>query len=147
MSTQGSKAVVSRLYEEVFGHWDFGVLDELIGADFIGHGTPPGTPAGPAGVKQFYTGMRSAFPDIRYTVDDLVAEDDKAVVRWTWRGTHQGEYYGIPATGRQVAVTGIAIYRVRGGKCVERWVAVNLLGLLRQLGAMLPDTGHPGARS
>ena len=66
----------------------------------------------------------------------LIAEDDKVVVRWMWRCTHKGEFYGIPATGKQATVTGMAIYRVEQGKCVERWVELNLLGLQQQLGAM-----------
>ncbi len=73
---------------------------------------------------------------LRYVVDDVIAEGDKIVVRWTWRCTHKGEFMGIPATGKRATVTGMAIYRVAGDKCVERWVELSLLGLLQQLGAV-----------
>ena len=142
MDAQKNKALIRRLYEEVYANWDFGVLDELIAGDFVGHGAPPGTPPGPAGVRQFYAWLRAAFPDIRYSVEDLVAEGDKVVVRWRWRGTHQGEYYGIPPSGKPVTATGIAIYRIAGGKCVERWVGFNALGVLQQLGATIRGAGQ-----
>ena len=135
MSSQTNTAVIRRLYEEVFVQWKLDVLDELVSPDFVGHEMPPGTPRGPEGFKQFYGSLRSAFPDITYQVDDIVSERDKVVVRWTWRCTHTGEFLGVPATGKHATVTGIAIYRVANGKCAERWVELNLLGLLQQLGA------------
>ena len=135
MSVDENKALVRRLYAEVFAAWNLDVVDQLIGPGFIGHEMPPGTPPGPVGFKQFYGWLRSAFPDLRYTVEDVVAEGDRVVVRWTWRCTHKGEFMGIAATGKQATVTGIAIYRVAGGKCTERWVELGLLSLLQQLGA------------
>ena len=135
MSVDENKALLLRLYDEVFVGWNLDVLDELIGPEFVGHEMPPGTPRGPVGFKQFYGRLRSAFPDLQYTVDDVVAEGDRVVVRWTWRCTHKGEFMGIAATGKQATVTGIAIYRVASGKCVERWVELGLLNLLQQLGA------------
>src|SRR6266403_2147171 len=67
------------------------------------------------------------------TVDDVIAEGDRVVVRWTWQCTHQGAFMGVAATGKRATVTGMAIYRVADGKCVERWVELNMLGLLQQL--------------
>lgn len=96
---------------------------------------PPGTPRGPIGFKQFYGRIRLAFPDLRYVVHDLIAEGDKVVVRWAWTCTHKGAFMGVAPTDKQATVTGIAIYRVVQGKCVERWVELRLLGLLQQLGA------------
>jgi predicted ester cyclase len=135
MSVDENKALVRRLYAEVFAAWNLDVVDQLIGPEFIGHEMPPGTPPGPVGFKQFYGWLRSAFPDLRYTVEDVVAEGDRVVVRWTWRCTHKGEFMGIAATGKQATVSGMAIYRVAGGRCAERWVELGLLSLLQQLGA------------
>ena len=97
---------------------------------------PPGTPRGPVGFKQFYAGVRSSFPDLRYTVNDLMAEDDKVLVRWTWRCTHQGDFNGIAPTGKEITLTGMALHRIARGKCVERWVELNLFRLFQQLGAV-----------
>ena len=139
MSVEENKALIRRLYDEVFVKWNLGVVDELVGPEFVGHemvAARPETPRGPIGFKQFYGWLRSAFPDLRYAVDDVIAEGDRVVVRWTWKCTHKGDFMGIAATGRQATVTGMAIYRIAGGKCVERWVELGLLGLLQQLGAI-----------
>ncbi len=134
MSVEENKALIRRLYDEVFVKWNLGVVDELVGPEFVGHemvAVRPETPRGPIGFKQFYGWLRSAFPDLRYAVDDVIAGGDRVVVRWTWKCTHKGDFMGIAPTGKQATVTGMAIYRVAGGKCVE----LNLLGLLQQLGA------------
>jgi predicted ester cyclase len=75
-------------------------------------------------------------------VNDIIAEDDKVLVRWTWQCTHQGDFNGIAPTGKEIAVTGMALYRLARGKCVERWVELDLLGLFRQVGAV----PAPGSR-
>ena len=137
MSVEENKTLIRRLYDEVFANWNLDVVDELIGPEFVGHEMPPGTTRGPVGFKQFYESLRSAFPDLRYTVDDVIAEGDRVVVRWTWQCTHQGDFMGVAATGKRATVTGMAIYRVADGKCVERWVELSLLGLLQQLGQFL----------
>jgi len=136
MGSQTNAAVIRRLYQEVFVDWNLDAIDELVAPDFVGHEMPPGTPRGPEGFKQFYDSLRTAFPDLTYQVDDIVSERDRVVVRWTWRCTHVGKFVGIAPTGKSATVTGIAIYRVANGRCVERWVELNLLGLLQQLGAM-----------
>jgi predicted ester cyclase len=91
---------------------------------------------GPQGLKELVTTLRTAFPDLRLTVDDMVAEGDKVVDRFMARGTHQGELFGIAATGKQVAWLGIAIHRIVGGQLVETWASPDTLGLMRQLGAV-----------
>ena len=138
MAAQQNKALIRRLYAEVFGKWNLGVVDEIIAPDFVAHEmllVRPDTQPGPVGFKEFYRWLRSAFPDLRYDVDDVIAEGDMVVVRWTWTCTHKGEFMGIPPTGKRATVTGMAIYRIAGGRCVERWVELSLLGLLQQLGA------------
>jgi len=139
MTAATNKAIVRRLYQEVFANWNLDVLDELIDPSFR---VSPSLPPGPEGVKQFYGGLRAAFPDLRYVVDDIIAEEDKVVVRWTWHCTHKAAFMGIPPTGKQATVTGMAIYRVANGKCVERWVELNLRGLLEQLRAGAASSGQ-----
>ncbi|HEX9871018.1 MAG TPA: ester cyclase [Candidatus Tectomicrobia bacterium] len=138
MTSAANKALIRRLYQQVFADWNLDVIDELFDPTFR---VSPSFPPGPEGVKQFYARLRAAFPDLRYVVNDIIAEEDKVVVRWTWHCTHRGTFRGIPPTGRQASVTGMAIYRVANGKCVERWVNLNMLGLLEQLGAGLDNPG------
>jgi steroid delta-isomerase-like uncharacterized protein len=133
MPAPTNKAVIERLYQEVFANWNLEVVDELIDPRFIGHEMAPGTPPGPEGFKQFYARSRLAFPDLKYNVNDIIAEDDRVVVRWTWTCTHKGEFRGIPPTRKQATMTGMAVYRLENGKCVERWVELNMLGFLEQL--------------
>ncbi len=111
------------------------VMDELYAADFVMHGSTESEDIhGLEGVKQSMSEYYDAFPDIHYTLDDIVVEGDKAVVRCTVTGTHKGEFMGVPPTNKKVKVQGIAIDRVVGGKVVEEWGVVDMLGLMRQLG-------------
>jgi predicted ester cyclase len=130
-----NKRLIRRLYDELFSKWNFAVIDEVISPDFIGHEMPPGMPRGPECVRQFYTVTRGGLPDVQLTVEDMIAEDDKVVVRWRARATHGGVFRGISPTGTRVSFTGIAIYRLSKGKVVERWAEVDLLGLTEQLRA------------
>jgi steroid delta-isomerase-like uncharacterized protein len=97
-----------------------------------------------AAMKQMMPAFWTALPDMRYTVEDLIAEGDKVVVRFTFRATHRGEFLGVPATGKVVTVTGISISRLAGGKVVEEWAEEDHLGLLQQLGA-IQQTAQTGA--
>jgi predicted ester cyclase len=87
--------------------------------------------------------LRGAFPNLEVTVEDQVAEGDRVVTRWITRGTHKGEFQGIPPTGRQVAITGITIFLVADDKLLEGWSNADMLGMLQQLGAV-PEPGQPG---
>ena len=125
MSTEGNKAVVRRLWEEVWNRADLAVADQIFDAAYAAH------------EKAFVPFVLAAFPDSRVTVEDLIAEGDKVVTRFTWRGTHHGEFMGVPPTGRRVEVGGIWIHRLENERIVEgrEWGQVDWLGLLRQLGA------------
>ena len=121
----------------IFSDGDFDVADEVISPDYIGH--DPATPEpirGPEGVKAQAAGYRAAFSDLQLTVDHQVAEGEYVVTRWTARGTHDGELFGIPATGRSVTTTGIGIERVVDGKVVEDHTVWDALGLMQQIGAV-----------
>lgn len=141
MSAQENKAVVERVMEEVFNKGHLDIADELIAADCIDHNPFPGQVSGVEGVKQGAVMFRSAFPDLHFANDDIIAEGDKVVHRYRIRGTHQGEFFGIPPTGKQVTVTGIDILRIAGGKIVERWSNTDDLGMMQQLG-VVPASGQ-----
>lgn len=135
MSEQ-KKLMDRHFYEQAWNQGNLDVIDELTASDFVGHATPAGEIAGPDGVKQYIATMREAFPDVEFTIEDQIAEGDRVVTRWTASGTHQGEFAGIPPTGKQAEVSGIAITRVAGGKFVEGWTNWGVYGLLQQLGAI-----------
>ena len=144
MSTAENKALVRRWMEEAWGQGKLDVLDELIGPDYVLHGAAdPDLPRGPAGARQLTTAFRAPFPDLRATIDDLIAEGDRVVCRWTAQATHEGEFAGVPATHKQVTFTGIEIVRIANGRIAEGWDEVDLLGLLQQLGAV-PAPGSSG---
>ena len=136
MSADEHKAHVRRFYDEVWNHGRFEVLDDLNAPSFQDHTPAPGLPPTSEGVKALVAMYRTAFPDTQFTVDDMLAEGDRVVVRWTARGTHQGELQGIPPTNKQVTVTGMDLYRLDNGKTVEHWGNWDELRLLQQLGAI-----------
>lgn len=132
-----NKALTRRLVEEAFTAGRLEVVDELIARDYVGHDPSlPEDARGPEGVRELIAGYRAAFPDIRVTVEDQIAEGDMVVTRWAATGTHQGELMGMPATGKQGTVTGITIDRIADGKIVESWDNWDTLGLMQQLGAI-----------
>jgi len=128
-----NKGLVRRFYKEVFAHWNMALVDQVLSPQFTSHDWPEGSSAGPQAFREFYSAIRSAVPDARYEVDDLIAEGDKVVVRWRLLGTHKGDFRGIAPTGRAITLKGIAIYRVEGGKLMERWVVSDVHGLLEEI--------------
>src|SRR2546423_14784711 len=141
MSPEANTASVRRFYDEVFNKKNRAAIDEFIDPNQVDHDAPPGTPGGLKGAKQTLTMYLTAFPDLHFTVEDIIAEGDKVVARLTTRGTQQGAFMGIPPTGKQAAVTAIDINRYAGGKSVEHWLHMDTLGLLQQLGA-IPAPGQ-----
>lgn len=138
MSTEQNKANNRRVFEEAFNQGKLTVLDEVCASNYVLH-DPTGPIPGAEGFKQYVAMYRAAFPDLRITLEDEVAEGDRVVVRWVARGTHQGELMGIPPTGRQITVTGITIVRAdASGKTEEAWVNLDTLGMLQQLGVIPP---------
>ena len=133
-----NKALLRRFYEELWSQGNLEAIPDLIAEDFVDHHPLPGAPPGREGLAALVTTWRTAFPDMRETYEDLIAEGDKVVGRFTMRGTHSGEFMGVPPTGRRVTMSGIDIVRVAGGKIAEFWYGEHLLELMRQLGAV-PD--------
>ena len=138
MSLEENKAIERRFFEEVVNKGELAIIDELCAANFVDHSAPPGIEPDREGYKQFFAMAHSAFPDFHSTLEDMFAEGDKVVQRFTARGTHKGEFMGIPPTGKQVTITGIAIDRIAGGKIVENWVNMDMLGMMVQLGVVPP---------
>jgi steroid delta-isomerase-like uncharacterized protein len=139
VSTEENKALIRRYAEEVWNRGNLDALDEFVSPDYL-FTDPSGkvTIRGPRGLKQAVAAIRAVFPDHRLTIEDMIAEDDRVAWRWRMHGTHRGELMGVPPTGRRVTTTGVAVYRIRSGRIVERWGESDVLGLLGQLGA-LPD--------
>ena len=140
MSTEENKVQVLRFIEEAWHKGNLDIIDELYAPDFVFQKAPPGLPPDREGFKQGVAVYRAAFPDIRISVVDLIAEGDKLVIRWSWNGTHEGEFMGIPPTNKLVTKSGITIIRIVGGKVVERWDESDNLGLMQQLG-VIPQSG------
>ncbi len=140
MSTEDNKATVGRFFEEVYNQGKVAVVDELCVPNFQYHEPGISDVHGREDLKRYVTAIRSAFPDLRVTIEDEITEGEQVVTRWMARGTNTGEFVfatmRFPATGKQVAMTGIDITRFAGGKAVEIWEQPDNLGLLQQLGVL-----------
>jgi steroid delta-isomerase-like uncharacterized protein len=138
-SIEENKRLAARPHEEVFNQGNLDAADGIFSSDYVQHEAHlPPLPPGPEGVKRLASMLRAAFPDLRLRLDETVAEGDKVVHYWTFQGTHQGEFNGIPATGRGVVITGIDIWRIEDGKLKENRQIVDNLSLLEQLGVVPP---------
>lgn len=138
MSTEENKALSRRVIEEIINKQNPALADELIDPNFVDHGVTGMGFKGPEGFKQYFTTLITAFPDLRLTIDDMVAEGDKVAMRLTARGTHKGDFMGIAPTGKQVTMTGIVIQRIANNKCVEGWLVNDNLGMMQQMGVVPP---------
>ena len=137
MSTEQNKAIVrDRINGEMISQNRLDLVDELFTESFVNHSAPPGLPTDREGVKMFFGALHAAFSGLHVTVEDQVAEGDKVVTRKTFHGTHTGDFFGVPATGRTVSFQVIDILRLVDGRGTDHWNVVDRLGLLRQLGAI-----------
>ena len=134
-----NKALMRRAVEDVWNGKEPAAVEDLVATDFVIH-TPSTSEdvRGRDGVKQFFAALHEAFPDIRFKIEDQIAEGDRVVTRWVAHGTHRGHFQGIPATGREVRLSGIDIDCIAGEKVVECWTQLDELGLMQQLG-VLPE--------
>ena len=132
-----TKAIARRFLEEAFNGGNLDVVDELVAPQFVNHdAAKPEPTVGIEGAKAGVTGYRDAFPDLRLTIEQQVADGEYVTTRWTARGTHQGDLMGMAATGKQATVTGITIDRIVDGRFVESWTNWDTLGLMQQLGVV-----------
>jgi steroid delta-isomerase-like uncharacterized protein len=146
MSTEKNKAIIRRWIEEAWNKGDPDIADEIYAFDFTARDIHDEAKVlnGPEGIKQSVIETRAALPDIHFTIDHLIAEGDLVVGAFTIRGTHKGHLGGIPPTGKRVAFSAVDIWRLDGGKIVERCLAsVDRLGLMQQLG-IIPPLGGAG---
>jgi predicted ester cyclase len=125
MSAEENKTLVRREQEELWNHsGDLDAAEELFATGEA------------EAAKQQAADFRRGFPDVTSTIEDLIAEGDKVVARWRSRATHQGDYMGIPPTGKAVEFTGISFYRIEGNKIAQSWNIEDQFGLMRQIGAI-----------
>ena len=139
MSAEEHRALVRRFVDEFWSGGDFAAADELMAVDAVVHEPVGGTPAD---LKAVARAIRVAFPDWHSTVEEMVVEGDRVAERWTGRGTHRGEFQGIPPTGKRVSVPGVVFYRIAGGKIVEFRGQFDRMSLMQQLGGV-PGTDAP----
>jgi steroid delta-isomerase-like uncharacterized protein len=141
MSEGENKVVIQRWIEEGVNKGNLAIIDELFDSEVVAHDPLAGDIQGKDdGPRQALTSFRASFPDIHFTIEDLITEDDKVVTRWTAHGTHQGGFLGIEPTGKPIRLAGIYIYRITDGKIVEVWTSFDLLGPVLQLGASSTPT-------
>ena len=136
MSLEENKELVRQLLEDDISQGNEAVAERIIATDFFDHTNPPGMQHGLDGHKANVRLFRAAFPDQWWHIEDLIAEGDKVVARTTMRGTHTGDFFGIPPTGRRVELPGVHIMRIANGRIAEHWGSNDDLGMMRQLGVI-----------
>jgi steroid delta-isomerase-like uncharacterized protein len=135
---QAAPSLVQRLFDQAFNQGDLAVVDELVAADSVSHTLSWAMPSSRMGLKRLIAMFRSAFPDLRCTVEDEIRDGERSAAHWTMHGTHKGSFLGNPPTGRLVEVQGIIFARIENGRIVEDWTLVDQLGMLQQLGIVPP---------
>jgi len=136
-----NKAIVRRLYEEVWNRRNLEVINELISSSHaLLSPNNYSSSIGPEAYKRQVLSFLEGYPDFRWTIEDIIAENDKVVACWNISGTHQGDFMGVPATNKKVSVDGITIHHLAGGKIMDSQSNWDTLGMMQQLGAA-PDTG------
>jgi steroid delta-isomerase-like uncharacterized protein len=121
VTLEANKALIRRVFEEVIPAGDPRAMRDLMVPDFLDHDPLPGQPAGAAGGEYVVSTMHTAHPDLRFSIDDLVAQEDRVVIRWTLRGTNTGPMLGRPPSGQPVELAAIVIFRIADGRIAERW--------------------------
>ncbi|HLZ61519.1 MAG TPA: ester cyclase [Ktedonosporobacter sp.] len=138
MSTEENKAVIRRLIEEFINQGNTAVAEALVAEDHVALDPVPGQEQGRAGLVASIARMRTAFPDLEWTIEDQVAEGDTVAVSFVWRGTHQGEFLGIPPTGKRVTVSGMGFDYCAAGQCKKSRIVMDTMSLMHQLGVVPP---------
>jgi steroid delta-isomerase-like uncharacterized protein len=138
VSAEENKAIMRR-YFSVFEQGNIDLLDELLAPDYVNH-TPatPDLPTGPEGVKGVVNMFRSAMPDLKVVIEDMIAEGDKVATRYTLEGTHEGELFGVPPTGQRLSIKSFTVERVSDGKIRDHWRVSDNLDMMQQLGIFPP---------
>jgi steroid delta-isomerase-like uncharacterized protein len=137
MSLQGNKDVVRRVVDMV-NEGKLAEVEDLYTSDFVNHDPSAPDVRGRSALMQMFTVWGTGFPDGRVTIEEMLAEGDQVAKRWIYHGTHSGEFMGIAATGKEIAMTAITIYRISSGKVAECWWSYDTLGAMQQLGVIPP---------
>ena len=136
MSAEENREIVRRFWG-VWEEGNLGLVDELVAPDYVNHSPGmPNQPEGPEGVKAVVSMFRAGMPNLRVVIEDMIAEGDKVMMRYKIEGTHEGELFGVPPTGRRVSIESITVERVSGGKIREHWRVTDTLDMMQQLGAI-----------
>jgi steroid delta-isomerase-like uncharacterized protein len=143
VSTENNKTAVYRLVEEAWNRGNMAVANELLSPDYILHIPAREESVNREGYKQAISMYRTALSDFHLAIEEMIAENDRVVVRWTISGKHKGPYMGIAPTDKLVVLTGMSIRRIADGKIAEEWVVSDTLGLMQQMGA-IPALGEGG---
>jgi steroid delta-isomerase-like uncharacterized protein len=144
MSEEESNKVLMRQFWAVWEQGNVDLLDELLAPEYINHTlAAPDLPPGPEGVKEVVSMFHSAMSDLKVVVEDMIAEGDKVATRYALEGTHEGELFGAPPTGKQLSIKSITVERVSEGKIREHWRVTDEMGMMRQLGAFAVPEEQP----
>jgi steroid delta-isomerase-like uncharacterized protein len=135
-TTENNKAVIRKFLEEVINQNRMDRADDLVVEDFVELDPLPGQRQGREGLKEVLGMMRAAFPDIYWVAEEMVAEGDTVVTRFTWSGTHRGVFLGVPATGRSLVVKGVVMDQLAGGRMSKSRILMDSLGMMQQLGVV-----------
>ena len=131
--SRANKAILRRFFEEIYNQGNLAVADDLVAADYVSHNPAPGEAPGREGLKAFVAYLRRALADLHVTIEAQVAEGDRVATRYTIRGRQEGEFAGIPPTGKLVTITATSMHRIEDGQIRESWLNWDMLGLIRQL--------------
>lgn len=132
--TKKNKEICKRFFDELHDKGNFDIIDELVHPNVISHDPFPGQPEGSEGVRQTMKIFRKAFPDLKLEHNDMIAEDDRVMIKFTATGTHHSTFMHIPATGNKIAYEEVVILRLKDGKITEHWAVADAMALLQQLG-------------
>jgi steroid delta-isomerase-like uncharacterized protein len=132
-----NKRKIETLFDNCFNQGDLGLLDQLVAPEYVG---PQGS-KGPGGFRGIVVGLRTGFPDIHYTLEDMIAEGDRVAVRWHWTGTNKGPFRAFPPTGKTFTNPGVGIFQFKDGKIVAAAMETDRLGFLEQMGIVPPGVG------
>lgn len=129
-----NKTIARRYIEELWNKKNLNEIDKLVSDDFVNHSSLPGMSPDREGLKQFISFSGATFPDGHYTIEDMIAENDKVMIRGSFKGTHRGEFMGVPGTGKVITMTWINVLRMKDGKVAERWMKYDEINMMSQFG-------------
>jgi len=136
MTTNNKDVVLRYWYQELWDNWNIAVADDFLTDDYHLHAPGVPVPLDRDTTKQVVAMYGKSFPDLKHTVDELIGEGDTLAARWTVRGTHKGEFQGIPASGKSVKLSGITVHHLKDGRVRETWLVYDNMELLQQIGAV-----------